>query len=41
MYMFCNKPSKAFLESQMSKNKPTPLLATDSFNAVGRHLFYT
>ena len=39
MYMFCNKPFKAFLESQMYKNKPTPFLATYSFNAVASHLF--
>ena len=26
-YIFCNKPFKAFIEGQMSKDKPTPLLA--------------
>ena len=26
-YIFCNKPFKAFLDVQMSKVKPTPLLA--------------
>ena len=25
-YIFCNKHFKAFLESQMSKDKPTPLV---------------
>ena len=28
MYIFCNKPFKVFLENQISKNKPTPLLAS-------------
>ena len=26
-YIFCNKPFKVFIEGQMSKGKPTPLLA--------------
>ena len=41
--MFCNKPFKAFIEGQMSKNKPTPFLGrkTYSFDAAACHLFYT
>ena len=26
-YIFCNKPFKVFLKHQMSKDKPSPLLA--------------
>ena len=34
-YISCNKPFKAFLEHQMFKDKPTPLLAIKMWN------FYT
>ena len=45
-YMFCNKPFKAFLEGQISKGKPTPLLAkkkkkTNFFDAAAYYVFYT
>ena len=43
--MFCNKPFKAFLEGQISKGKPTPLLAkkkkTNFFDAAAYYVFYT
>ena len=35
MYIFCNKPFKAFLEHEMSKDKPIPLVAIKMWN------FYT
>ena len=31
MYIFCNKPSKAFFEGQMSKEKPTLLLGRKKY----------
>ena len=31
-YIFCNKPFKAFLEHQMSKDEPTALLAIKMWN---------
>ena len=34
-YIFCNEPFKAFLECQMSKDKPVSLLAIKTSN------FYT
>ena len=41
-YIFCNKPFKAFLDGQMPKVKPTPLLTIKMyyFDVADCHAFH-
>ena len=38
-YIYYNKPFKAFLQHQLSKNKPTPLLAIKNLRFIATVIF--